>query len=286
MSWFDASFLRPIQRNWKTLRLAKKFAPYFRNSNEIARALSTEGTKKVDVSDWSQHLTLLGGTPLEVGVTDHIESSLKEIFVERIYTSGGFYHPMPGDCVVDLGAHIGLFSLYLLGIEPNLQIFAVEPSQDNYRRLKQHLESLPPEAKVETYPLAIAGKDEVRELLKTRSTQLRSLLFRAEVVERSQEFVSVAALETFLKDILDRVPRIDFLKMDIEGAEAEAIESLSESTLDRIRAVAIEVHEAIKPGALAPIVRRLRDVGFYHIQQETVLGARKTTLVRARKAEQ
>lgn len=52
----------------------------------------------------------------------------------------------PGDCVIDIGAHIGLVSMYLARRWPFLRIHAFEPHPINHRELRaepsaqQHLE--------------------------------------------------------------------------------------------------------------------------------------------------
>ena len=37
--------------------------------------------------------------------------TMLELWQDRCYTRDGFYHPCAGDQIVDVGAHVGLFSL-------------------------------------------------------------------------------------------------------------------------------------------------------------------------------
>ena len=53
----------------------------------------------------------------------------------------------PGDVVVDVGGHIGFFSIYLSLCHPGLVIHAFEPFPDNYRLFQRNLE-LHPAARV------------------------------------------------------------------------------------------------------------------------------------------
>jgi FkbM family methyltransferase len=45
----------------------------------------------------------------------------------------------PGDIVVDVGAHVGLFSIYLAKRHPQVRIIALEPEPNNFRNLCQNL---------------------------------------------------------------------------------------------------------------------------------------------------
>src|SRR5688572_25894753 len=43
---------------------------------------------------------------------------LLEMYYDNVYRIGEFYQPKPGEVVVDVGAHVGLFTLRLLEVEP------------------------------------------------------------------------------------------------------------------------------------------------------------------------
>ena len=47
----------------------------------------------------------------------------REIFIERVYSKHGI-EIQPGDCVFDVGANIGLFSLFARSQAPDLRIYA------------------------------------------------------------------------------------------------------------------------------------------------------------------
>ena len=72
-----------------------------------------------------------------------------------------------------------------------------------------------------------------------------------------------------LRTLIEQQTRIDFLKMDIEGAEAELVPHLGES-LRRIRHLFIEYHSyAGQNQALHPILNTLAAEGFrYYIETD------------------
>jgi FkbM family methyltransferase len=45
----------------------------------------------------------------------------------------------PGDTVVDVGAHVGVFAIYLAKRQPDVRIIALEPDPTNFRNLRENL---------------------------------------------------------------------------------------------------------------------------------------------------
>src|SRR6185312_9681427 len=63
-----------------------------------------------------------------------------EIFVDQAYRIEGL--TLPDDaCVFDVGANIGLFSLYVKGIQPRARIYAFEPIASTFALLKGNTEA-------------------------------------------------------------------------------------------------------------------------------------------------
>ena len=60
--------------------------------------------------------------------------------------------------------------------------------------------------------------------------------------------VEVITLETAVE--LTSAPMVDLLKIDIEGSEGDVLASTDERILRRIRRVALEYHDNIRPGTL------------------------------------
>ena len=61
------------------------------------------------------------------------------------------------DRILDIGANIGMASLFFNDAYKNAQIIAVEPEQNNFKQLQKNTEK---EAKIECHNLAIWGKNE------------------------------------------------------------------------------------------------------------------------------
>ncbi len=73
--------------------------------------------------------------------------------------------------------------------------------------------------------------------------------------------------------------RIDILKLDIEGAEQELFESDSDTWLDRVNALIVELHDRLRPGCSDAFYRAIRRHNFARLYRgEHVLLVRQGRL--------
>jgi FkbM family methyltransferase len=177
-----------------------------------------------------------------------------EMWHHNVYQIGEFYQPKPGDVVVDAGAHVGLFSLWLLQHEPTCRIVAFEPSPENYACLKQNLSAAMPASNFTLYQKAVGGehgKVRMMEITTNRSFDAR--------VTKAEEDDATAVDVVTLADIFDmaKTQRIALLKMDAEGGEHGAFKTADESLFSRIDHIAMEYHDNIIPGTVEMISKRL-----------------------------
>ena len=151
---------------------------------------------------------------------------LHEIFIDEIYKQ-----ELPADAyILDCGANIGLSVIYLKQQFPQATIVAFEPDETNFRLLEENTRSF-----------GLTGITLKKEAVWIANTSLQfagagSMSSRiADKVE--SETVSVSA--TRLRDYLNRP--VDFLKVDIEGAEYEVLKDIREN-LHQVRNLFIEYH--------------------------------------------
>lgn len=145
---------------------------------------------------------------------------------------------LPEDAVImDIGAHIGAFTIAATQIAPDGRVLAFEPMPSNYKVLKKNVKTNNLE-QVAIFPLAISGQDgQVRLYVNENNTAGHSMTSMT-----SGKYHSVPSI-TLTKAIQDnRIRRIDLLKMDCEGAEYDILFNTPESTLRLIDKIIMEYH--------------------------------------------
>ena len=136
----------------------------------------------------------------------------------------------PGQIGFDIGAHRGYWTLlYQKRVLPGGIIFAWEPDPKNYQML---LVNLAKNKLSHVIPLRLAAWRESTLLSLSRASEeeIASFLSKVQVGENGHTLaVSVDSLVESLS-----LPRLDWIKMDIEGAEVEALKG-SMKTLRRYK---------------------------------------------------
>jgi FkbM family methyltransferase len=125
----------------------------------------------------------------------------------------------PGDTVFDIGANIGFWSLVAgRAVGTAGKVFAFEPVPANFQRLQQALE-LNGMTWVECRPVAVSDREgsTVFYASTTGNSALGSLAQRAGI-DSPVEVLTVTLDQTLQAEGLDK---IDFLKVDVEGAEGQ-----------------------------------------------------------------
>ncbi|MBN2532033.1 MAG: SDR family NAD(P)-dependent oxidoreductase [Spirochaetales bacterium] len=90
---------------------------------------SVQDNKQVLEGIKKEHIQLPNGLFIAHQNKYETEFVYNEIFVEKVYTKNGITIN-PGDCVFDVGANIGLFSLFVLNQYGNIKVVAIEPSPE------------------------------------------------------------------------------------------------------------------------------------------------------------
>ena len=143
-----------------------------------------------------------------------------------------------GDVVIDIGAHIGLFSMYLAKRWPTLKVLAFEPFPCNYRNCAENLR-INGVDNVILSPKAIVH--EKRRL--SMAADPATLEVRAPSCENSKHTVSKDDIPTITLDEVFQVHAIDrykLLKIDCEGMEYEILRGTQ--VLDKIEYLCGEFH--------------------------------------------
>lgn len=221
----------------------------------------------------------------------------KEIFEDHCYDIPNLF-PAPrsessGPFIIDAGANIGLFTLYMKQKYPTSKILAFEPAPQLYRLLCRNLElnSIPfvensshPHGvvnnSVELFPVGLSTKESEEKLtyyptLPSNSTlkpEEKVLLHREAVKRSGQDMadhwfggsyevdVKLQRLGHYLNNNSKEHRFIDLLKVDVEGAELDVLKGLDDGHWALIRNIVLETME--KSGIRAEIEELLKQKGF------------------------
>lgn len=227
-------FRSAIQRQHHRLGLARALAPVGTNARDSLKIMflalldplrSRSRWRGRPVSISLSHdgetatFATIGRTDLEVA---------REIFVNKEYDLPGASDEMT---ILDLGAHIGLASIYLASRYPNARIVAVEADPGLIDVLRKNVSDLP----VQVIHAAVSAETGERSFFRSDDTWSNS-------VERTREWqdeITVPALT--LSDICAQagVDHVSLMKFDVEGAEWEL---LTDGIPEFIDAAIGEVH--------------------------------------------
>lgn len=179
-----------------------------------------------------------------------------EIFLRREYE---FAASEARPLILDCGSNIGMALIFFKRLYPDARVVAFEPGKEAFEVLSRNVEANhlrgaelhnialnPAEAPVEFYETAL------------HPGSLRDST-RAERAPGPPRTVPGVPLSKFVTE------PVDFLKMDIEGAEAAVLEELAHSgKLPLVREMAVEYHHHInaREDTLSRTLRLLEDSGF------------------------
>jgi FkbM family methyltransferase len=141
--------------------------------------------------------------------------------------------------IVDLGANIGIASLLFASRYPDSEVFAVEADPDNFAILKRNLAALESRGRARAINRAVWSLDVALAVAPPPGTKSFSrIAVNADIAGASRTVAGVT-----MGEILEQCgfPRVDILKIDIEGAETELFKG-EHDWLDRVGVIAIEFH--------------------------------------------
>lgn len=237
-------------------QILTEFARYFSNWREVWSAYRSKAALP--------QLHLRNGF-----VLDHVQDNdetlfvFREIFEEHCYTSDGFYAPKSTDVVLDIGANIGAFAIYLQTRARGIKVHCFEPASSTRERLQRNLTINNLGSSVFVYPYAVIDKNGIAYLGQHVHSVERALVANENgggQAERVESITLARAVE------LSGATTIDLVKIDIEGAETELILSTEADLWKRVERVVLEYHESIRPGCREVLTKALAERGFDKIQ--------------------
>lgn len=123
--------------------------------------------------------------------------------------------------IFDVGANVGDWTKTVLDIAPNAHVHCFEPGHSTFSKLAQNIDSK--NVVLNNFGLGSANEEKEFYIFDNDST-VNSLYLRDELVDKDKvvtEKVAINKLDDYCFD--NKIQKIDFLKIDVEGNEMEVL---------------------------------------------------------------
>jgi amino acid adenylation domain-containing protein/FkbM family methyltransferase len=232
------------------------------------------------------------------------EYQYHEIFEAKTHLRHGIM--LPDDaCVVDVGANIGLFALYIGELRPHGTIYAFEPVPPIFETLRAN--AFLCDAQTKVFPVGLSDEERVEEFtfypsntlmskrkvtadaeadisvvkhfMRGRGAPVGTIGIADELVEERMRSETYACRVRRLSDVMreERIDRVDLLKVDVERSELNVLEGIDAEDWAKIDNLILEVHDRDRDGASGKvhvIEDLLRQRGYSVVaEQDETLGA-------------
>ena len=183
--------------------------------------------------------------------------SYKDIFAQRIYY---FESQRQDPFILDCGSNIGMSVLYFKHIYPRARVIAFEPDALIFPYLRENIDRNGLD-NVELARAAVAEREGVLVLLSDGTCGSRLAEYAPATISNDLERCAVPCVR--LRDYLNE--RIDFLKMNIEGAEWRVLLDC-DGALKHVRQMVVEYHHLPGlPRTLHMLLELLHRNGFEYL---------------------
>lgn len=173
----------------------------------------------------------------------------------------------PGDLLVDIGANIGVYSLYA-AVARGARVVAFEPEAQNFAALVRNIALNGMGDRISAWPYAIAAETGPIRLNLTAITAGGSQHAAGEAISESGERFQPAFVQGSMGIALDQAlaavaegvcPR--FIKIDIDGAEEAVVRGMTR-VLARPELEEVLIEIAVERSEAAPVYTLLEAAGF------------------------
>jgi amino acid adenylation domain-containing protein/FkbH-like protein/non-ribosomal peptide synthase protein (TIGR01720 family)/FkbM family methyltransferase len=225
----------------------------------------------------------------------------QEIFVDRVYLKHGIVFN-EDDCIIDVGANIGLFTLFAQQKSPKGTIYAFEPAPHAFEKLQTNAKlycenthlfncGLGSDRTEETftfYPRSSVFSSFAADTEQDEKA-IRSVIMNMLQRDNSLDEESLAHIaDEFIKDRLERetyqaqlrtlseiiaeykIEKIDLLKLDAEKSELAILQGIQDNHWSLIKQIVMEVHDQ-EGSTIKQVIGLLEDKGFKFVVDEESL---------------
>ncbi len=233
-------------------KLIRLFAPEFiQLAKRKTNLLKKEKTRVLEIPRYTKTSDQLDGRQIQIPDIASFRFMHKEIFEQEIYK---FKTSTPEPYIIDGGANIGLATIYFKKLYPSSKIVCFEPDPEIFKTLKLNI--------------GVFDFRQIELIQKGLWNANTKLFFKSEGADAGliAEFdknnsapeteIEVVSLKPYLQK------SVDFLKLDIEGAETIVLKDIQEE-LVRVERIFVEYHSFVgQPQRLNEIIDILTKARF------------------------
>jgi FkbM family methyltransferase len=250
-----------VARIWYYLKSILELLFGFRHPFQIVRVFLKKGTPgRMTIRLKKPDLKLLVRGKMDIW-------SVKETFIDRFYTKYGCEQGKNWT-VVDIGAAIGEFSLYVAAADPGARVIAYEPFPESVELFKENL-AMNGIRNVTVIPKAVWKTAASLEL----DISLQEPLQITSGVKNAPAGNSIRVEAVSLADVLrsNKLTSVDLVKLDCEGAEFDILLGSRPETVKAFKRIVMEYHDGAKGRHHSQLESHLQSLGYRVTSQANVV---------------
>jgi FkbM family methyltransferase len=229
----SSDLARTLKHSLGIIRLPFEIAPFAVGAREklgLLRYISINLLDKLRHDQRETTLQLLGHR-YHVRTCSGELSAFPEIYRDNVYERVPGFTPKAKDIVLDIGANTGIFSLKQAA--RGASVYAFEPNPEAYSRLVRNVEENSLTGRIVVFREALGSRPGLAGLKTSSST----VVTRVEFNVRGD--VKVGSLNDAIPAL--GLERVQLIKLDVEGAEAEVLAG-GTRVLSRVERIVMEYH--------------------------------------------
>jgi FkbM family methyltransferase len=188
---------------------------------------------------------------------NHVDDIIKQLEIEAFYAK--LFPGKENLVVLDIGANVGLFSLYFQ--DQAKMVYSLEPTPGHFSILKRLTADYP---KITPLNIALSDQDaEIDFFICGNNTTMNSMTARSDTEYTENITVRGVTLATLIDEL--KLDHVDFIKCDIEGSESFALTSESIGAVkDKVDCWYVECHNNKKGGTYVEVANTLAKIFAQH----------------------
>lgn len=181
---------------------------------------------------------------ISINVPHRLLHTYKECFFDETYLKGlpKELSKSPIKTIIDIGANVGYFSLFMFSLNVKAKVFAYEPIPKNFDLLNQY-KSENPDLNFQIFNMAVTKPNQKSITLhydESDAFTTSASIFNDQK-QKNKLVVGSTSLERIIQD--HQLSKVDLVKLDCEGSEYEILYNTPGTIFDKISILAIETHQ-------------------------------------------